>query len=99
MQKNKFISLILKNLKTLLFNIILGLTKFNAYALHGMENDRHFESLYAVTDGSKKSPDFHDLQYFGKLEVRRLIPDGYNRQPFNDITYGNMWEKIDEDDN
>lgn len=63
--------------------------------MHGEKDKRHYESLYAVTDGSNKTPDFHDLQYFKKIEVRRIIPDGYNRQPFNDIKYGNMWENVD----
>lgn len=74
------------------------ITKFNAYALHGEGIDRHYESLYAVTDGTVKEPDFHNVQYFGKIDARRIVPEGYNRQPFNDIKYGNMWEKVQKDD-
>ncbi|KAI1733340.1 piezo non-specific cation channel, r-Ras-binding domain-containing protein [Ditylenchus destructor] len=66
-------------------------TKFNAYALHGSDNERHFEALYAVTDGTVKEPDFHRLDFFGTLDSRRIIPEGYNRQPFNDMKYGDMW--------
>lgn len=69
----------------------LGITKFNAYALHGSDNERHFEALYAVTDGTIKEPDFHRLEFFGTLDSRRIIPEGYNRQPFNDMKYGDMW--------
>jgi hypothetical protein len=65
--------------------------KFNAYALHGSGDDRHFESLYAVTDGTLKEPDFHDLHFFGKIDTRRIIPEGYNKAPFDDMKYGNLW--------
>uniref|UniRef100_A0A915EFL0 Piezo non-specific cation channel R-Ras-binding domain-containing protein n=1 Tax=Ditylenchus dipsaci TaxID=166011 RepID=A0A915EFL0_9BILA len=71
-----------------------NVTKFNAYAIHGSGVERHYEALYAVTDGTFKEPDFHKLQFFGRIDTRRLIPEGYNRQAFNDMKYGDMWECV-----
>ena len=73
---------------------IADITRFNAYALHGNGADRHFEALYAVTDGTVKEPDFHNTQYFGRIDSRKIIPDGYNRKPFNDMRYGDLWEEV-----
>lgn len=62
--------------------------------MHGTGDERHYESLFAVTDGTIKNPDFHRLEFFGKIDHRYIIPEGYNRQPFNDLKYGDLWEEI-----
>lgn len=71
-----------------------NVTKFNAYAIHGSGDDRHYEALYPVTDGSEDEPDFHRLQYFKPIDIQRIIPEGFNDRPggFNDALYGNLWE-------
>jgi len=69
-----------------------GCHKFNAYAIHGSEPDRVYEALNPVTDGSHTEPDFHRLEYFQKIELRRIVPEGYNESAFNDLKYGDMWE-------
>ncbi|KAL3083770.1 hypothetical protein niasHT_036763 [Heterodera trifolii] len=74
-----------------------NVTKFNAYALHGSDEQRHFEALHAVTDGTLTEPDFHNLMFFGKLDTKRIIPDGYNRTVFNDLKYGDLWEEATSD--
>lgn len=74
-------------------------TKFNAYALHNDDNGtRHEEALHAVNDGSFSKPDFHRLEFFGKIDSRKIIPEGYNRQPFNDMKYGDLWEDVVKED-
>ena len=70
-----------------------NVSKFNAYGLHGSGEDRHYEALYAVTDGSIKEPDFHNLHFFGRIDTKRIIPEGYNRQVFDDMKYGNLWNE------
>lgn len=73
-------------------------SKFNAYAIHGQpESERHYEALYAVTDGTVKQPDFHRLEFFGRINSHRIVPEGYNRAPFNDMKYGNMWDEALKD--
>jgi len=71
-----------------------NISKFNAYAIHGLGTERQYESLHSVTDGTLKEPDFHDLQFFGSVDTRYFIPEGYNRHPFNDLKYGDLWEDV-----
>lgn len=49
-----------------------GVTKFNAYAIHGEGENRVYESLYPATGGETK-PDFHNLKYFQPLDVSQLL--------------------------
>lgn len=70
-----------------------NISKFNAYAMHGSGEDRHYEALYPVTDGTLKEPDFHNLNFFGRIDSRKIIPDGYNRKVFDDMKYGNLWSE------
>ncbi|KAH7718746.1 Protein C33A12.3 a [Aphelenchoides avenae] len=71
-----------------------GIRRFNAYALHTVDGVRHYEALHTVTDGGLSEPDFHKLEYFGPIDFRRVVPEGYNRHPFNDIKYGDLWESV-----
>ncbi|KAI6175906.1 Protein C33A12.3, isoform a [Aphelenchoides bicaudatus] len=77
-----------------------AVTRFNAYALHGLGDDRHYEALGPVTDNSLKEPDFHRQvlkEYFVRIDTRRIIPEGYNRKPFHDLKHGHPWEKVNEE--
>ncbi|CAI5446919.1 unnamed protein product [Caenorhabditis angaria] len=67
------------------------ITKFNAYHIHGQENERTYSALFPVTDGTFKEPDFHRLDFFQRINVRRIIPDGYGDRPFADFKYGDLW--------
>ena len=73
-------------------------TKFNAYAIHGVGEDRQYEAFSPVTDGGLKSPNFHKLEYFKKIDTLRFIPETYNNQVFVDARYGNMWSIVAPDD-
>src|SRR5688500_4801168 len=73
-----------------------NITRFNAYALHGEGDERHYEALGPVLDGSLKKPDFHRKEYFVRMDTRCIIPEGYNRKSFTDLCYGNLWQKIEE---
>lgn len=70
-----------------------NITKFNAYAIHGMGDNRQYEALSPVTDGSLAKPDFHRTEYFTTIDSRRIIPQGYNGSTFNDLKLGNVWEE------
>lgn len=54
-----------------------GVTKFNAYAIHGEDEDRVYEALYPA-DKSHAVPDFHRLQYFHPLDMQEVLQ---NYQP------------------
>jgi hypothetical protein len=69
-----------------------GTHKFNAYAIHGSGDQRVYEAMSPVTDGTHTEPDFHRIEYFQKIDLRRIVPDGYNEVPFNDLHYGDLWE-------
>lgn len=74
-------------------------TRFNAYAMHGQQSDaagRRHEALFPVTDGSGAfdAPDFHRLQFFGRLDTNRVIPESFNERPFDDMLYGNLWSSV-----
>lgn len=47
------------NLEIPLAFIPANATRFNAYALHGSDPERHYEALGPVLNGSLKEPDFH----------------------------------------
>jgi hypothetical protein len=70
---------------------IVQVTKFNAFALHGSGADRHYEAHTAVTDGTETEPDFHRLQYFPRIDTKRIIPAGQNDAAFKDHVYGDLW--------
>lgn len=49
-----------------------GITKFNAYAIHGVGDDRKYEALFPVPG---EFPDFHRLEHFQPIDFTRLRPD------------------------
>ncbi|VDK44296.1 unnamed protein product [Anisakis simplex] len=69
-----------------------GVETFNAYAIHGSGEERVYEAYSPVTDGSYDEPDFHRLQFFKRIDIRRLIPEGFNSSSYNDLKYGDVWE-------
>jgi len=56
--------------------------RFNAYAIHGQDDTRTYESLYPATIDSEK-PDFHRLEFFQSLDFDSLLNVGEND--------GNAW--------
>ncbi|KAK3853212.1 hypothetical protein Pcinc_040234, partial [Petrolisthes cinctipes] len=50
-----------------------AVTKFNAYAIHGSDTDRVYQSLYPA-DHNTTAPDFHALQYFQPIDLSSLLP-------------------------
>uniref|UniRef100_A0A1I7Z606 DUF2961 domain-containing protein n=1 Tax=Steinernema glaseri TaxID=37863 RepID=A0A1I7Z606_9BILA len=65
--------------------------KFNAYSIYGTPPNRVYEALYPVTDGHETEPDFHKLEYFRQLDLRRIIPEGFQADQHNDPKYGDLW--------
>jgi hypothetical protein len=61
-----------------------GVTKFNAYAIHGDGSDRVYESLYPAT-GNQRQPDFHRLKLFQPINMTEVIKD-YEK---NEVS--NLW--------
>jgi len=51
--------------------------RFNAYAIHGQDDKRTYESLYPATIDSEK-PDFHRLEFFQTLNFNSLLNVGEN---------------------
>ncbi len=51
--------------------------RFNAYAIHGQDDQRTYESLYPATIDSDK-PDFHRLEFFQSLNFDSLLNVGEN---------------------
>ena len=49
-----------------------AVTKFNAYAIHGVEPERRYEALFPVPG---PFPDFHRLEHFQPIDFTRLRPD------------------------
>eukprot|EP00092_Neocalanus_flemingeri_P007627 GFUD01008231.1.p1 GENE.GFUD01008231.1~~GFUD01008231.1.p1 ORF type:complete len:1056 (+),score=227.00 GFUD01008231.1:78-3170(+) len=45
---------------------------FNAYAIHGTEDDRVYEALY---ESSGPQPDFHRLEKFQPIDFQYILPD------------------------
>eukprot|EP00118_Oscarella_pearsei_P026158 m.309512 g.309512 ORF g.309512 m.309512 type:complete len:194 (+) comp46735_c0_seq1:83-664(+) len=52
-----------------------GVTKFNAYAIHGSGDARQYEALYPVPKAKYESPDFHRLEYFSPIDFHSLFSD------------------------
>lgn len=46
-----------------------NLCKFNAYAIHGTDDERQYLSLFPTPFGKYKDPDFHRLDYFQKFQL------------------------------
>jgi hypothetical protein len=46
--------------------------RFNAYAIHGQDNKRTYESLYPASSDSEK-PDFHRLEFFQSINFDSLL--------------------------
>ncbi|XP_005104525.1 UPF0462 protein C4orf33 homolog isoform X2 [Aplysia californica] len=53
-----------------------GVTKFNAYAIHGEGDNRIYESLYPAKN--TPAPDFHRLEFFEPLDMTKIV---YNYNP------------------
>lgn len=66
-----------------------GVTKFNAFAIHGSEPDRAYEALYPVPVGTAKQPDFHNLSVFEPIDLRRLLPCVYD-----DEYQSELWDEV-----
>ncbi|KAM6270150.1 UPF0462 protein C4orf33 homolog isoform 1-T2 [Porphyrio hochstetteri] len=61
--------------------------QFNAFAIHGLGEDRKYEALYPVPrhklqEGQK--PDFHRLEFFKELNLKGLMGEDW-KQPESDI--------------
>jgi hypothetical protein len=63
-------------------------SKWNAYAIHGRDGNRVYESLYPVCYGQFKEPDFHRLEYFNLIDFKNLIPLNNQRNENNK----NIWK-------
>uniref|UniRef100_A0A1I7UDF4 AUDH_Cupin domain-containing protein n=2 Tax=Caenorhabditis tropicalis TaxID=1561998 RepID=A0A1I7UDF4_9PELO len=66
-------------------------SKFNAYHIHGNDTERVYAALNPVTDGTYSEPDFHRLDFFQRINMRRIVPEGYGDRPFADFKYGDLW--------
>jgi hypothetical protein len=49
-----------------------SVTKFNAYAIHGVDQERRYEALFPVPG---PYPDFHRLEHFQPIDFTRLRSD------------------------
>ena len=47
------------------------MTLFNAYAIHGTEEERKYEALFEV---SGPQPDFHRIEKFQPLDFSQIMP-------------------------
>ncbi|KFM79373.1 hypothetical protein X975_16775, partial [Stegodyphus mimosarum] len=52
--------------------------RFNAYAIHGSGERRHYEALYPVPRNRFEQPDFHRLDYFGYLSFSVIFSVGHS---------------------
>jgi len=52
-----------------------GVTKFNAYAIHGETDDRKYEALYPASGTT--TPNFHALQFFQAFDMSKVL-NNYN---------------------
>ncbi|CAF0911949.1 unnamed protein product [Brachionus calyciflorus] len=59
-------------------------TKMNAYAIHGSNVSRVYESLYPTPFGKYQNPDFHRLDYFQPIDFKSLLPLNWNRSNSSD---------------
>ncbi|CAG5131402.1 unnamed protein product [Candidula unifasciata] len=48
-----------------------GVTKFNAYAIHGQGSNRVYESLYPAKNLDQ--PDFHRLEFFQDINMTQVL--------------------------
>ncbi|CAJ0959394.1 unnamed protein product, partial [Mesorhabditis belari] len=69
-----------------------NVTKMNAYTIHGIGEDRVYEAMRPVTDGTHEEPDFHRLEFFRRIDRQKFIPPPYGTSPFKDWKYGDLWE-------
>lgn len=60
-----------------------GVSKMNAYAIHGSGDGRQYEALYPATE-EFNTPDFHRLQFFKEFNFNAMFPATW-KQP--DSTY------------
>ncbi|XP_022086732.1 UPF0462 protein C4orf33 homolog [Acanthaster planci] len=51
-----------------------GVKRFNAYAIHGSDEQRMYEALYHAPKGKHDNPDFHRLEYFHEIDLTDVIP-------------------------
>lgn len=68
-----------------------GVTKFNAFAIHGSDPDRIYEALYPVPAGSAQQPDFHNLSVFEPIDLKDLLPSLYT-----DDYKSDQWDEAKE---
>uniref|UniRef100_A0A0B6ZN63 Uncharacterized protein n=1 Tax=Arion vulgaris TaxID=1028688 RepID=A0A0B6ZN63_9EUPU len=59
-----------------------GVTKFNAYAIHGAGANRVYESLYPASNISQ--PDFHRLEFFHHIDITQAL-NHYNPHEVSDL--------------
>lgn len=52
-----------------------GVSKMNAYAIHGSGDQRVYESLYPVPKVKYTKPDFHRLDYFQDFLITDIVKD------------------------
>ncbi|XP_033743396.1 UPF0462 protein C4orf33 homolog [Pecten maximus] len=64
-------------------------TKFNAYAIHGTDPNRVYESLYPVPAGKYQAADFHKLGYFRSIDFQSILPDNHG-----DNYHSDEWSSI-----
>uniref|UniRef100_A0AC35TH38 Carb-bd_dom_fam9 domain-containing protein n=1 Tax=Rhabditophanes sp. KR3021 TaxID=114890 RepID=A0AC35TH38_9BILA len=65
--------------------------KFNAYRIHGLNEDRKYEALYPSTDKEQKEPDFHKVEFFKKLNTKYLLPPNFAELQKDDHDYSYIW--------
>ncbi|CAG5118210.1 unnamed protein product [Candidula unifasciata] len=56
-----------------------GVTKFNAYAIHGEGSDRTYEALYPAT-WKLDQPDFHRLEFFQPIDMTQVLNNYKNNE-------------------
>ncbi|XP_055990515.1 UPF0462 protein C4orf33 homolog [Sorex fumeus] len=64
-----------------------GVSKFNAFAIHGSAADRRYEALYPVPQQDVRpgqTADFHRLEYFQPLSFNALLGEEW-KQPESDL--------------
>ncbi|MFH4979722.1 hypothetical protein AB6A40_006431 [Gnathostoma spinigerum] len=65
---------------------------FNMYAIHGSAENRIYEALNKVTDGTYSFPDYHRLQFFKPIDITLFIPENLSSIPYDDPVLGNFWK-------
>lgn len=65
-----------------------GVSKLNAFAIHGSGKDRYYEALYPVPAGKYDKPDFHRLEYFKEFAITDLVK--------NMSLIGTYWDSLGE---